>query len=419
MRASIIIPTFNHAEHLAVAVDSALAQTLPCEVIVVDDGSTDGTMDVLERYWTGGPGDGSRINFHRHDENRGVAAARNTGVGASGSEFVMFLDADDVIAPTKVEEQVAALDADPGAGWAYCDVRNVFPPRPQPFWTGSQGVSVHRRRSSPPVPPPPSEVLASEMYSYTSRMLEGYLFREVAAGNFVANMAPLVRRGALLEAGPFNPSALLEDWDLLTRLACVARARYVPGVLATYRRRRNGRSDRPDPSGTHPTVRSDSPGARVLLLNLGCGTPGARSWHPLPGFVNLDRHLGWTLESGLGFFRDGTVDAVTISHVLMYLRSGQAWHDVFREVRRVLKPGGVVRVTEDDSVNPASSRYGGWRGSEPAVSDTFARSTVGYMERAGLAAREVAADETAFRDGSLRQRWHGDPPNVFFAEGVK
>src|SRR5262249_5510318 len=94
VRASLIISTFNHARFLGAAIDSALAQTLGVvDVIVVDDGSTDDTPAVLERY-------AGRIRVLRQP-NRGLAAARNTGLAAARGTFVSFLDADDVMAPTK------------------------------------------------------------------------------------------------------------------------------------------------------------------------------------------------------------------------------------------------------------------------------------------------------------------------------
>ena len=90
MRACLIIPTFNHACFVGAAIDSALAQTVnACEVIVVDDGSTDQTPTVLARY-------AGRVRVLRQ-ENRGLSAARNAGLAAAHGTFVSFLDADDVM----------------------------------------------------------------------------------------------------------------------------------------------------------------------------------------------------------------------------------------------------------------------------------------------------------------------------------
>ncbi len=98
---SVIIPTFNRAGWVREAVDSVLHQTVkPREVLVVDDGSTDGTGDVLSEY-------GDAIRVLRLEENRGVSAARNRGIEAAAGRYVAFLDSDDLWLPRKLEVQMA------------------------------------------------------------------------------------------------------------------------------------------------------------------------------------------------------------------------------------------------------------------------------------------------------------------------
>ncbi len=102
-RVSAIVPVYNGAATIAEAIDSALAQSYAgLEVIVVNDGSTDATAEVLKRY------DGRIKVIDR--PNGGIAAARNTGVAAANGEYLAFLDCDDIWAPTMVERTVAALD---------------------------------------------------------------------------------------------------------------------------------------------------------------------------------------------------------------------------------------------------------------------------------------------------------------------
>ena len=108
-RISVIIPTYNSAVFLPEAVESVLSQTfLPQEVIVVDDGSTDNTEDVLEPFRR-------RIHYIRQ-ENQGPAVARNRGIAEAKGDLIAFLDADDVWVPEKTEIQVKVLRENPRIG---------------------------------------------------------------------------------------------------------------------------------------------------------------------------------------------------------------------------------------------------------------------------------------------------------------
>ena len=103
---SVVIPTYNRASLVGRAVGSVLGQTFPdLEVVVVDDGSTDGTEEAVRAV-----GDG-RVRYLRHEANRGVAAARNTGMAHARGEYVAFLDSDDVWLPEWVEAHLAAFQA--------------------------------------------------------------------------------------------------------------------------------------------------------------------------------------------------------------------------------------------------------------------------------------------------------------------
>lgn len=107
---SIIISSYNHARFVAATVESALAQTEPAEVIVVDDGSTDGSAEVLQAY----AGDVRLIR----QPNAGQAAAMNRGVAESRGELLIFLDCDDLLLPHAAEAARAAL-ANPAAAKAH------------------------------------------------------------------------------------------------------------------------------------------------------------------------------------------------------------------------------------------------------------------------------------------------------------
>jgi glycosyltransferase involved in cell wall biosynthesis len=106
---TIVVPVYNHSEFLVECLRSVVAQTVAgWEAIVVDDGSVSGDVAAIGRSI----GDG-RISVIRHDRNRGLAAARNTGIRAGSGEFVLPLDADDKLAPTFLEETRGALRASP------------------------------------------------------------------------------------------------------------------------------------------------------------------------------------------------------------------------------------------------------------------------------------------------------------------
>jgi GT2 family glycosyltransferase len=382
---SIIIPTYNHARFLPDAIESALAQTAPVEVIVVDDASTDDTSQVARTI----AARDSRVQYVRQHggqgQNLGPSVARNAGLNLARGEFIMLLDADDVIAPSKVETQLAAFTDE--VGWVLCDVR---------IEDAGRGFTE----------------LASARYDYGRKQLGGWIAPLLEPANFIPIMSPLVRRSVLEDIRFFDTEdGTPEDWRFWQRVAAAARCRYVPAVLATYRKQKHGRNRLPKAArAVVPNIE------QPLRLNLGCGTPGTRSWHPVPGFVNLDKSLDWRFEDGLPQFQDRSVAGITISHALMYVPEA-AWPKVFAEFARVLAPGGVLRVTEDETKDPASPRFGGWKGSDPAVTLTHPAMMREAMERAGLRVVDVDRETTTYRDRSLMQAQHGDP--VFFIEGIR
>lgn len=143
-----------------------------------------------------------------------------------------------------------------------------------------------------------------------------------------------------------------------------------------------------------------------LRLNLGGGI------NAIDGYVNLDKSTGWTFESGLRYWQDASVEAITISHALMYVPLEQ-WPFVFSEMARVLMPAGVIRITEDAIGAPGSRR--------PVIRPNAKVATtpelvLEHLRDAGLDADLVAEDESGFRDRSLIQRNYGDEPTVFHAE---
>src|SRR5215467_9498256 len=114
-RVSAIIPVFNAARTIAAAIESIQAQTFSdFEIIAVDDGSRDASLDVLASF-------GTAVKVLRQ-ANRGPSAARNYAVRESSGELLAFLDADDRWRPAMLERLVAALDQHRDASMAYCDI---------------------------------------------------------------------------------------------------------------------------------------------------------------------------------------------------------------------------------------------------------------------------------------------------------
>ena len=101
-RTTILIPAFNVKDFLVEAIDSALAQTTPCEVIVVNDGSTDGTKFICDDY-------ADRVKVV-HQVNKGLPSARNAGIMNATTELILMLDADDKLLPTAVERIEKVFD---------------------------------------------------------------------------------------------------------------------------------------------------------------------------------------------------------------------------------------------------------------------------------------------------------------------
>ncbi|WP_277541512.1 glycosyltransferase family 2 protein [Haloarcula laminariae] len=209
-RVSVVIPTYERADVVGRAIDSALAQTVDdIEVVVVDDGSSDDTETVVESY------DDERVRYRAHGTNRGVSAARNTGVAAARGEYVAFLDSDDEWLPRKLERQLATL-AGRGEEWvgAYCEVATA-------------GLSTAGRVAS----------FVSETLFRSQAPREGGRELAEALLSMQVFMGPgstlLVERAVLTEAGGFDEGlSIYEDWDLVLRVLAVGKLAHVPEPLA-------------------------------------------------------------------------------------------------------------------------------------------------------------------------------------------
>ena len=213
-RVSVVIPTYNRADKVRASIDSALAQSFrDIEVIVVDDGSMDGTGQLLAEAY------GSRIRYFAQ-ANQGVSAARNKGIAEAGGEWIAFLDSDDLWEKDKLEWQLKALERfGPRCGACYTDVRFFNHPEPRTMFQ-----------------------LAEENYRHEGEMgvntdVLRLLVRPGGAGMVVCLSSFLVRADVLRESGGFDRKLLYsQDSELMFRLAMRTGFCYVNRPLVSFDR---------------------------------------------------------------------------------------------------------------------------------------------------------------------------------------
>jgi len=207
---SILIPCYNAAPWLAATLESALAQTWPhCEIILVDDGSKDDSLRIAESFRARGVTVIAQAN-------RGASAARNAALRASRGDWIQFLDADDLLAPHKIERQLAAAAREPGefmrsARWA----RFTGDPRTARFV-------------------PEALCCDADPVTWTVLKLEQHAMMHPAAW--------LSPRALVDRAGPWDETLSLDDdGEYFTRLVLLsAGVRYCPDAVSFYRSQLTG-----------------------------------------------------------------------------------------------------------------------------------------------------------------------------------
>jgi len=198
---SVIVTSYNYARFIGEAIQGVLDQTCQdFEVIVVDDGSTDDTRSVLDRF-------GDRITCI-YQANQGKSIALNRGIAVSRGRYLAFLDSDDCWLPDSLEARLATFKADPEVGVVYGRALVVDEAgRPLPYTIG-----------------------APERYPDET-------FRSLLYGVFIPFVTFMVRRESFEQAGAyFDPGfGTTNDWELYLRLSRVCRFRYLDHPLARYR----------------------------------------------------------------------------------------------------------------------------------------------------------------------------------------
>jgi glycosyltransferase involved in cell wall biosynthesis len=203
---SVIMPVLNGERFIAEAIQSIVDQTFgPCELVVVDDGSTDRTGEIVSEFEGKLP-----IRRVRHEKPRGIAPSMNDGVRNASGRFITFLDHDDSWMPDFVETQIAALRDHPETGMVHSDFQTI----------DANGrvleakVSVDRGRGMRP---------------------SGRVFRELFMDSFIVGNSVMIRKECFDRLGMFDESLRWGDYHMWLRIARHYNVDYVDRVLTRYR----------------------------------------------------------------------------------------------------------------------------------------------------------------------------------------
>ena len=205
-KVSVIVSTYNRGRFVCEAVESVLNQTFrDFEVIVVDDGSTDNTPDLLKKY-------ASSIHYI-YQRNKGRSAARNSGIRLCRGEYIAFLDDDDIWLPGKLERQVAFLDLHPEAALAH---------------TFTELMDEYGR--------PLEKETKKHLRSYHKAIRIGYTYEGMSRLCVMYTSSVMLRKSCLGRVGLFDPGIeAFEDWDIYLRFALKYEIGSIPESLARIR----------------------------------------------------------------------------------------------------------------------------------------------------------------------------------------
>lgn len=248
---SVIVPTFNRADCLAAAVESGLGQTYDdLEILICDDGSTDGTRALIEERWGNEP----RVRY-LHQTNRGVSAARNLGIRHSSGDYIAFLDSDDSWMPWKLEVQLACLAEFGDAGMIWTDMQAVGLDNEiidlmhlRKFYDAYRWFDPEQLFSM-------ARPLASFMRSMPDALSNaivrsGEIFSQMIMGNLVHTSTVLLRRSRLEAVGLFSEAMLAgEDYDFHLRTCRAGPVAFLDAASIRYQLGRADRLTRAELSG--------------------------------------------------------------------------------------------------------------------------------------------------------------------------
>lgn len=225
---SVIVSLFNHGRYLAQCVHSVLGQShADLEVVIVDDASTDDSLDVAHSLRRLDP---DRVKVYANTKNLGVSRTRNYGAYKSQSPILAFLDADDYWHPDKLEKQVLAFTEDPELGLCHCSVTIACDEQ------SARWVAHQNRGMSPDTLTRWAESFDAFCREATNFSQTDY-FRRLLVANNICLSSVALRRSAFKQARGFVDGARCqcEDWLLWLKLSMLTRFRSIPERLAVYR----------------------------------------------------------------------------------------------------------------------------------------------------------------------------------------
>ena len=225
-KVSAVIPAYNAEETIAAAVESLLAQSLrPYEIIVVDDGSTDGTREVLASF-------GNRVRVI-HQPNRGLAGARTTGHEAARGDYVAWLDADDRALPQRLAVQVAVLESEPSIVLVCSDFNAIGANGATERYAARYYGAIRAPGSLQRIFGEPNCIaVEGRTWHYHS----GDVRAALILGNFIHPPTALIRASAVDRAGPLDDAfPTSEDWLYFVSVARHGGVAFIVEPLLEYR----------------------------------------------------------------------------------------------------------------------------------------------------------------------------------------
>lgn len=246
---SVVVPTFNRAYCLARTLDSVLAQThAELEVLVVDDGSTDETRELIHACYGAEP----RVRY-LPQENGGVAAARNRGIRAARGDFVALLDSDDVWQPWKIELQLRCMQQFPELGMVWTDMEavdpsgHVFDRAYIRTMYSSYALFPEGKLFSHSVPLRSLAPTMTDIVGEASLRM-GMIFSQMITGSLVHTSTVLIRRERLAQVKAFDETLRYsgEDYDFHLRTCRYGPVGFIDLPTIRYQRGMPDRLTRPE-----------------------------------------------------------------------------------------------------------------------------------------------------------------------------